>query len=281
LQSQRAFITGVSLDGGANVLELLVHIGDAPPLDEMSSEVEKVSTSNGDQAGFFTWDGYWLIPLHRQRGDGGDLIGLIGVASSPGQILELDQREALHILSRRAAAAMEDRLQQQAIFSSLELLTPQISMIQRLRAATRYNGKRLLTEPDLPVDDKEFSRWVKDALTHYWGGPKLTDSPLMRLNVVQDMLDEHQDNPSNALRAILRQAIEQVRPEGERRFTGEWILYNILELKFLEGKKVREIALRLAMSEADLYRKQRVAIEAVAKAVLDMERSESYQKSQK
>ncbi len=40
-------------------------------------------------------------------------------------------------------------------------------MIQRLRAATRYNGKRLLTEPDLPVDDKEFSRWVKDALTHY------------------------------------------------------------------------------------------------------------------
>ncbi len=110
-------------------------------------------------------------------------------------------------------------------------------------------------------------------MTHYWGGPKLTDSPLMRLNVVQDMLDEHQDNPSNALRAILRQAIEQVRPEGERRFTGEWILYNI--------KKVREIALRLAMSEADLYRKQRVAIEAVAKAVLDMERSESYQKSQK
>jgi hypothetical protein len=44
-------------------------------------------------------------------------------------------------------------------------------------------------------------------------------------------------------------------------------------LKFLEGKKVREIALRLAMSEADLYRKQRVAIEAVARAVLEMERS--------
>jgi len=48
-------------------------------------------------------------------------------------------------------------------------------------------------------------------------------------------------------------------------------LYNILEMKFLEGKKVREIAMRLAMSEADLYRKQRVAIEAVAKAILEME----------
>jgi hypothetical protein len=84
-------------------------------------------------------------------------------------------------------------------------------------------------------------------------------------------MDEHDGNPTNALRAILRQAIDQTRPEGERRFTGEWILYNILELKFLEGKKVREVASRLAMSEADLYRKQRVAIEAVANAILEME----------
>mgnify|MGYP000877829856 FL=1 len=68
-----------------------------------------------------------------------------------------------------------------------------------------------------------------------------------------------------------RSAIERVRPEGERRFTGEWILYNILELKFIQGKKVREIASRLALSEADLYRKQRVAIEAVTRAILDME----------
>jgi hypothetical protein len=42
-------------------------------------------------------------------------------------------------------------------------------------------------------------------------------------------------------------------------------------LKFLEGRKVREVALRLAMSEADLYRKQRVAIEAVALAIVEME----------
>ncbi len=29
--------------------------------------------------------------------------------------------------------------------------------------------------------------------------------------------------------------------------------------KFMEGRKVRDVAIRLAMSEADLYRKQRVA----------------------
>jgi hypothetical protein len=39
----------------------------------------------------------------------------------------------------------------------------------------------------------------------------------------------------------------------------------------MEGHKVREIATRLAMSEADLYRKQRVAIEAVANAIVEME----------
>ena len=144
-------------------------------------------------------------------------------------------------------------------------------MIQRLRAATRYDGASLLAAEEAPVEQDDLSKWVKDALNHYWGGPKLTESPLIRLQIVQRALAEHQGNTANALRAILRQAIEQTRPEGERRFTGEWILFNILEMKFLEGKKVREIALRLAMSEADLYRKQRVAIETVAGAILEME----------
>lgn len=260
---------------------MLVHIGPPPSLDEIAPGIDAVVSSNGETQGLFTWDGYWLIPLHRQDAEISGLIGLMGVAIQPDQTLDADQKDALQLLGQRAASAMEDRLQQQEIFSSLELLTPQIGMIQRLRAVARYDGISLLTEPDPRLDEREFSRWVKEALTHYWGGPKLTDSPLMRLKIVQQMLDEHQDNPSNALRAILRQAIEQVRPAGERRFTGEWILYNILELKFLEGKKVREIALRLAMSEADLYRKQRVAIEAVARAVLEMERSENRQTGKK
>jgi len=68
--------------------------------------------------------------------------------------------------------------------------------------------------------------------------------------------------------------VDQVRPDGDRKFTSEWILYNILEMKFIEGRKVREVAGRLAMSEADLYRKQRVAVEAVARTILEMEKNE-------
>jgi len=173
---------------------------------------------------------------------------------------------------------------QQQVFTSLEALTPEVEMIQNLRAAARYGSSgslaQVLSQPVTPMEPEKFSRWVKDALTHYWGGPKLTESPLIKLRIVQQAMDEHEGNPTNALRAILRQAIEQTRPEGERRFTGEWILYNILELKFLEGRKVREVAMRLAMSEADLYRKQRVAIEAVASAIYDMEQHALIEKTE-
>ena len=146
-----------------------------------------------------------------------------------------------------------------------------MSLIQQLRAASRYDRSGMLLDAgQLPADD--FNDWVKEALDHYWGGPKLTNSPLLNLKIVKDTGQAAENNPANALRTILRKAIEQTRPEGERRFTGEWILYNILDMKFLEGKKVREVAMRLAMSEADLYRKQRVAIDAVAHAIMEMEK---------
>jgi hypothetical protein len=184
--------------------------------------------------------------------------------------MEHDQREALWLLADRASLALEDRQLQQHVFRSLEDLQPQVEMIQRLRAASRYDSRvNLLAEP-LP-QEADLANWVKDALTHYWGGPKLTTSPLMQLQVVRDLTGDYDGNAANALRALLRRAVDQVKPEGDRRFTTEWILYNILEMKFIEGRKVRDVAARLAMSEADLYRKQRVAVEAVAHAILEME----------
>ena len=185
--------------------------------------------------------------------------------------LDAEQMEALSILTERASMALQDRKRQQQVFSSLEALSPTMSVIQRLRAAARYDGTEVLTTPEMPLEERNLAQWVKDALTHYWGGPKLTESPLMGLSIVQQAMQENEGNPTNALRSILRRAIEYTRPEGERRFTADWILYNILEMKFMEGRKVREIAMRLAMSEADLYRKQRVAIEAVANSIIEME----------
>lgn len=267
VQASKAFI--ISIEAGD--LELLVSIGDAPEANELTDGLNHVVAQNGNASGFFIWNNYWLVPLHSPSAQGEILLGILGISRNSENILGEDQKEAVIFLAERAATALEDHVRQQEIFTSIEILSPQIDLIQRLRAASRYGGADVLTAHDIPLESPDVARWVKEALTHYWGGPKLTDSPLMGLKIVQETLQEHQDNPANALRAILRQAVEQVRPEGERRFTGEWILYNILEMKFLEGKKVREIATRLSMSEADLYRKQRVAVDAVASAILDME----------
>jgi hypothetical protein len=274
LHSPAAFVA--ALDQGE--LSLIVTAGDRERLDHqgLSEALELFHNGNGGQRHEFVWGEFWVLPLHQRkhldldRDEAPPFLGVLGVARKDSQLMDPDQRDALWLLADRAALALEDRRMQQRLFSSLQDLQPQVDMIQRMRAAGRYDSRVALLSKDLPPDS-DLANWVKDALTHYWGGPKLTRSPLMRLQVVQGMTGAYEGNAANALRALLRRAVDQVRPEGERRFTTEWILYNILEMKFIEGRKVREVAGRLAMSEADLYRKQRVAVEAVAKAILNME----------
>ncbi len=289
LQVSQAFVAVFGAQGG---IELFVTIGGDYPLegDELAKDLlqaaargklatqDDLAEQDGNAAQEFiqnkilAWGDHWLTPLYARNGsEGRHLLGLLGILRVGGQELDSEQQEALEVLAERASLAINDRYRQELAFSSLEALTPQMDMIQRLRAAARYDGAQILSAPELSLEAANLSPWVKDALTHYWGGPKLTQNPLLGLHIVQQTAQEQKESAANALRAILRRAIENVRPEGDRRFTAEWILYNILEMKFMEGRKVREIAMRLAMSEADLYRKQRVAIEAVANAILEME----------
>ncbi len=272
MQSPSAFIA--AFDNAS--LSLLINAG-RPFLekDHLSEALQEI-TEEGHKE--FLWNNTWILPLRARRTVNMDLdqtpplLGLLGVAMPHSQPMEPDQRQGLWLLADRAALALEDRLLQQRVFRSLEEIEPQVEMIQRIRAMGRYETTATLSE-DLP-SDSEMAEKVREALNHYWGGPKLTESPLMNLRVIQETAKKEYDgNMPNALRAILKRAVDQIRPEGERRFTSEWILYNILDLKFIEGRKVREVASRLAMSEADLYRKQRVAVEAVAKAIMDMEAS--------
>ena len=276
LQSPCAFVA--ALDG--DELSLSVVAGNRHMLEkEDLNEVLRLVNHNGESGRQeFIWGDFWVLPLHQRKTNGDrdeipPLLGLLGIARKADQPIDGDQRDALWLLANRVAFALEDRQLQQRVFRSLEDLQPQMDMLQRIRAAGRYDSAvNLLAEPKL--EEADLADWVKDALTHYWGGPKLSNSPLMKLRIVQTLVDNYDGNASNALRALLRKAVDQVKPEGDRRFTSEWILYNILEMKFIEGRKVREVAGRLAMSEADLYRKQRVAVEAVARAILDMEKNE-------
>jgi hypothetical protein len=224
-------------------------------------------------AGFIIWQGFWIRPLHNRQGN--TILGILGVRAR-GTTPDLTHSElnTLDKLTTQAAIALEDRILQQEVFRAVEGLLPGITALQERRRAATFGGLPVLTseqDTTLTVDPEEFNNMVRDALTHYWGGPKLTESPLLRLKVVQRALEEH-DTPANALRAILQNAIELQKPEGERNMTrAEWLLYNILELKFIQGGRVRDVARRLAMSESDLYRKQRVAIENVARTIAELE----------
>ncbi len=284
LQSTHGFIADLSPEG----LDILVvidsphHVQDVP----LDAVYEVIHTENDD---IIFWDGYWLIPLiSSQLDDNGQadernnlppsqqLLGVMGIALkkqdeyliSPNK--DQIDHQSLIALAERASLALENQSAQQRLFSAFEDIAIQADLLQHLRAASRYDGNLVLTTP-LPTEIKIPGKVIKDALNHYWGGPKLTQSSLLELNIVQTAILTG-ETPANALRSILRNAIEQTRPHGERRYTSDWILYNILEMKYVEGHKVRDIADRLAISEADFYRKQRTALKSLANILQHMEK---------
>lgn len=224
-----------------------------------------------------TAHGFRLYAL-RARG-GGAFLGLLAL-EDPGRALAPDEAAIVASLVAAAQEALEERVVQQRIIASLRALEPELAGVQRLRGALEpvAGGARApdagaaMRPPPGPAADPAFTSWVRDALAHYWGGPKLSDSPLLGLDVVRRALAENDGNPGRAIRAVLEQALDELKPDGERSLTAsQWLLYNILELKFVRGHTVREIAERLALSESDLYRKQRVAIEALAQQLAVIE----------
>ncbi len=222
---------------------------------------------------FVAQDGFWLLTLNSRADIQVGVLGLAAPSSRPA--MSDDELAALGRLMAQAAQALEDRHLQQGVFGALATIMPQLETVQRWRGEMQYAGapaNTMATNSDLNGPD--FHRMVKDALSHYWGGPKLSDSPLVSLKTVQVALAENGGSPTRALRAVLGQAITALKPDGQRSMTGaEWVLYNILELKFIEGHRTRDVASRLAMSESDLYRKQRIAVEEVARVLAEMERN--------
>jgi hypothetical protein len=242
-----------------------------------------VGAAPADDAGtpvFQPDTGYWIAPLRSQ--DSEKLLGVLAVRARTPEV-ELDDDESVDVdaLLTQAAAAVADRHVQEGVFATLQSILPDLERIQEWRSAVRY--ARPL--PTLPAEEQppragsqqvlfehSWQQWVKDALSHYWGGPKLTESPLLELRVVRRRLKANDGNLTRALRSVLQEAIERQRPPGERKLTAsEWLVYNILDMRFVQGLRVLDIARRLSLSESDLYRKQRVAVAAVARTLAEME----------
>ena len=273
LRVQTGFIYNLNTQQGPR---LETQIGLQASAEKAITEIEVaklIEQKNGNHGySFISQNGFWFVLLQNKARD--RYLGLLGLeARAESYDLTDGEEKAVALLVEQVEIALEDRLLQKEVFAALKNIIPEIERVQRLRSTVRYTGS-----PSLPlmtdglVQQNEFPQMVRDALTHYWGGPKLTKSPLLGLRVVQEALADNDSNAVRALRAVLTQAIEMQRPDGERRMTtAEWLMYNILELKFVQGMRVRDIAQRLAMSEADLYRKQKLAIEQVAGTLKEME----------
>lgn len=224
----------------------------------------------GEDQGFVDQEGLWLLPLRTKSREG--ILGVLGVEARQEELTEREE-ETVRMLVHQAELALEDRQLQQGVFAVLGQMMPEIQSIQRWRSTPRYVDSAVFPPEESPVYAPDFNRVVKGALADYWGGPKLLESPLLKMGVVQRALTENGYVPTKALRSVLRGAIEALKPpeEGRSLTARGWVLYNILEMKFIRGWRMRDIAQRLAMSESDLYRKQRVAIDAVAQVLIDME----------
>lgn len=250
--------------------------------DELLSALRKSDFETWD---IVVWHDFWVVPLHSQRApddpDNGiinhQLIGALALQSRASEPdLTIDERQVFDVLVQQAGQALDDQRLQREVFAALERLLPEMEDIQRLRDAARYGDFPTLAlahvQPAETAPQPDFVDAVRDALRDYWGGPRLTNSSLMDLNTVRGALDRNDNNPTKALRAVLLDAVNRLRPNGDRSMTqAEWTLYNIVEMRFIQGYKVRDVAKRLAMSEADLYRKQRAAIEEVARALNNIE----------
>ncbi len=225
-----------------------------------------------EEADFVARNGHLLLPLRGR--DGRSILGVLGIQkwgdnNTPAE----SDLEMAGELVHRAELALDDMHLQQQVFSLLRRMEPEIAQLQRWGSMPQYGqGAHTEGSETLALNSPAFASMVKDALAHYWGGPKLSGSPLMRLSVVRKALRANDKVPAKALRSVLREAIERLRPDSEPDLTSsEWIIYNILDYRYLRGERIRNTAHLLAMSESDFYRKQRIAIEEVAKALAIME----------
>jgi hypothetical protein len=294
LRARSAFIAAAPPNDGSTRIEPMnITIGSVEPragdgqmsLEALRAVLVHEQTEQADESAdavdgfapgrkFIQWQDYWLTPLRAT--DTIEVLGVMGLtARANHDDLNDDEKRGVALLFEQAERALEDSLKQRRAFEALERLVPEAEAMQRRLAQTARPGAPTLSDFENPAAENydDMTRYVQDALKDFWGGPKFTDSPLMQLQIVADAMKVENGNATKALRRVLSDAIDRLKPESQRSFTAaEWMLYNILELKILQGQKVRDVAVKLFMSESDLYRKQKAAFAEVARVVAEMER---------
>lgn len=269
VRSESAFVAAPDEYGGYAVKSSvgprrrLRKLFEAVPIERLFTDISELAV-NPQQYNEFT---VYQLKDPEQR-----VVGVLGI-HQPSMPLNDEVQQLIHTLTNQIEHALVLVMMQQRLLDTLRTMGPEMSTLRQMSSRIEQATPEALQslEDDVALMP-EFTQLVRDALTHYWGGPKLSDSPLTGLKSVKSILDSQGGSSTKALQSVLRQAIDNLRPDDSLPSNAhEWMLYNILDLRFVQGRKIRDTAQRLALSESDLYRKQRVAIDEVARQLSIME----------
>lgn len=140
------------------------------------------------------------------------------------------------------AGRFQTLLDRLAFFDNARLRQSQQQLRQSSEADLRANQSFTLEK----LDEEEFARLTRRALSHLDNPPRLAASPLTRLPLVDAQLATAQTANAGpleraaVLRQLLTESIERLRPHGEEPFgtTGAWRHYNALYYPYVLGLKL-------------------------------------------
>jgi CheY-like chemotaxis protein len=112
----------------------------------------------------------------------------------------------------------------------------------------------------MDINSNQFNTYLRSALHHLYEPDQLRLSPLTTLFGIAGRIEA-----STALQKILLQAIEDIRPgDGESPQSQGWITYEVLFFRYVRGYSRQAVADQLGISERQLSRDQRAALETLA-----------------
>ena len=109
----------------------------------------------------------------------------------------------------------------------------------------------------------DFRKLVKDALEHLYDTAFLEVHPL--LNEVSSLTTTNRSTRAQALRSLLKDAVEELRPpEGLSSGSPDWRSYLVLRMRYIQGMTMGQMENELGLSRRQLQREIRKGLEALA-----------------
>lgn len=109
---------------------------------------------------------------------------------------------------------------------------------------------------------EEFHKLVKDALEHLYDTAYLEVHPL--LTQVSGVTTASRSTRAQALRSILKDAVEELRPpEGLSSGSPQWRSYLVLRCRYIQGMTMGQVENELGLSKRQLQREIRKGLEAL------------------